>query len=153
MTPLEVVDGVKKSGLRGRGGAEFSTGMKWSFLDRKSEKPRYLVCNADESEPGTFKDRYFLEKIPHRLIEGMIVSSYALGASRAYIYIRGELMWLAKRLEHAIAKQNLTDFWETIYWGQIIVSTWLFIPVQGRTSVGKKVLYWSPWRENGGIPD
>ena len=104
MTPLEVVDEVKKSGLRGRGGAGFSTGMKWSFLDRKSEKPRYLVCNADESEPGTFKDRYFMEKIPHRLIEGMIVSSYALGASRAYIYIRGELMWLAKRLEHAIGE-------------------------------------------------
>jgi len=104
MQPLDIVEEVKKSGLRGRGGAGFSTGMKWSFLDRKSEKPRYLVCNADESEPGTFKDRYLMEKIPHRLIEGMIVSSYALGANRAYIYIRGELMWIAKRLERAIGE-------------------------------------------------
>ena len=74
MTPDQVTDEVKKSGLRGRGGAGFPTGMKWSFLDRKSDKPRYLVCNADESEPGTFKDRYLMEYIPHALIEGMIVS-------------------------------------------------------------------------------
>ncbi len=81
MTPDQVIDEVKKSGLRGRGGAGFPTGMKWSFLDRKSNKPRYLICNADESEPGTFKDRYLMEYIPHALIEGMIVSSYALGAN------------------------------------------------------------------------
>src|SRR3954470_23725494 len=71
MTPDEVMEEVKKSGLRGRGGAGFPSGMKWSFLDRKSNKPRYLVCNADESEPGTFKDRYLMEKIPHILIEGL----------------------------------------------------------------------------------
>ncbi len=104
MTPLDIVEEVKKSGLRGRGGAGFSTGMKWSFLDRKSDKPRYLVCNADESEPGTFKDRYLMEKIPHRLIEGMIVSSFALGVNRAFIYVRGELMWVIKRLEHAVGE-------------------------------------------------
>src|SRR5688572_16194052 len=76
MTPDAVMEEVKKSGLRGRGGAGFPAGLKWSFLDRKSEKPRYLVCNADESEPGTFKDRYLMEKIPHLLIEGMITSSF-----------------------------------------------------------------------------
>jgi len=102
MTPDEVTEEVKKSGLRGRGGAGFPAGMKWSFLDRKSNKPRYLVCNADESEPGTFKDRYLMEKIPHSLIEGMITSSYALGAKTSYIYIRGEYFYVLKILEKAI---------------------------------------------------
>src|SRR6187549_450925 len=102
MTPDEVTEEVKKSGLRGRGGAGFPAGMKWSFLDRKSDKPRYLVCNADESEPGTFKDRYLMEKIPHLLVEGMITASYALGAERSYIYIRGEYFYVARILEQAI---------------------------------------------------
>ena len=87
-----VVEEVKKSGLRGRGGAGFPAGLKWSFIDKKSGKPRHLVCNADESEPGTFKDRYLMEHIPHLLIEGMITSSFALGAHLSYIYIRGEYM-------------------------------------------------------------
>src|SRR6187402_3617116 len=104
MTPDEVTEEVKKSGLRGRGGAGFPAGMKWSFLDRKSEKPRYLVCNADESEPGTFKDRYLMEKIPHLLIEGMITSSFALGAKTSYIYIRGEFFYIIRILEQAIAE-------------------------------------------------
>src|SRR3984957_6554072 len=102
MTPDEVTEEVKKSGLRGRGGAGFPTGMKWSFIDKKSGKPRYLVCNADESEPGTFKDRFLMEKIPHLLIEGMITSSYALEANLSYIYIRGEYMWIFRILEKAI---------------------------------------------------
>src|SRR5882757_7239840 len=102
MTPDAVTEQVKISGLRGRGGAGFPAGMKWSFLDRKSDKPRYLVCNADESEPGTFKDRYLMEKIPHLLIEGMITSSYALGAKNSYIYIRGEYMYIVRILEKAI---------------------------------------------------
>src|SRR5215218_10083364 len=102
MSPDQVTDEVKKSGLRGRGGAGFPTGMKWSFLDKKSEKPRYLVCNADESEPGTFKDRYLMEKLPHALIEGMIVSSFALGAKTSYIYMRGEFRWIFPILEKAI---------------------------------------------------
>ncbi|MFN3446724.1 MAG: NADH-quinone oxidoreductase subunit F, partial [Bacteroidia bacterium] len=89
MKPEEVVEEVKKSGLRGRGGAGFPTGMKWSFLAKPEGVPRYLVCNADESEPGTFKDRYLMEHIPHLLVEGMITSSYALGANSSYIYIRG----------------------------------------------------------------
>ncbi|MBK9504919.1 MAG: NADH-quinone oxidoreductase subunit NuoF [Bacteroidetes bacterium] len=104
MTPDEVTEEVKKSGLRGRGGAGFATGMKWSFLDRNSGKPRYLLCNADESEPGTFKDRLLMEKIPHLLIEGMIVSSYALGCRTSYIYIRGEYMFILRILEKAIAE-------------------------------------------------
>jgi len=102
MTPDEVTEEVKKSGLRGRGGAGFPTGMKWSFLDKKTDKPRYLVCNADESEPGTFKDRYLMQNIPHALIEGMIVSSYALGAKTSYIYVRGEMMHVIRILEAAI---------------------------------------------------
>ena len=102
MTPEAVVEEVKKSGLRGRGGAGFPTGMKWSFLAKPPGVPRYLVCNADESEPGTFKDRYLMERIPHFLIEGMITSSYALGANASYIYIRGEYFYVARILEQAI---------------------------------------------------
>ncbi|HOZ52466.1 MAG TPA: NADH-quinone oxidoreductase subunit NuoF [Chitinophagaceae bacterium] len=108
LTPDEVTEEVKKSGLRGRGGAGFPTGMKWSFLAKPEGVPRYLVCNADESEPGTFKDRYLMEFIPHLLVEGMILSSYALGANTGYIYIRGEYAWIVAILEKAIeeAKQN-----------------------------------------------
>jgi NADH-quinone oxidoreductase subunit F len=108
MSPANIVEEVKKSGLRGRGGAGFPTGMKWSFLAKPEGIPRYLVCNADESEPGTFKDRYLMEFIPHILIEGMIVSAYALGSNVSYIYIRGEYAWIADILEEAIeeAKKN-----------------------------------------------
>ena len=104
MSPEAVVEEVKKSGLRGRGGAGFPTGMKWSFLAKPEGVPRYLLCNADESEPGTFKDRYLMEKLPHLLIEGMITSSYALGANTSYIYIRGEYSWIVRILEIAIAE-------------------------------------------------
>ena len=104
MSPDAVVEEVKKSGLRGRGGAGFPAGMKWSFLAKPENTPRYLLCNADESEPGTFKDRFLMERIPHLLIEGMIVSSYALGANTAYIYIRGEYAWIVFILEKAIAE-------------------------------------------------
>ncbi len=104
MTPEEVTEEVKKSGLRGRGGAGFPTGMKWSFLAKPEGVPRYLVVNADESEPGTFKDRYLMEFIPHLLIEGCIASCYALGAKACYIYIRGEYAWIPDILEQAIAE-------------------------------------------------
>ncbi len=104
MSPEAVLEEVKKSGLRGRGGAGFPTGMKWSFLAKPEGVPRYLLCNADESEPGTFKDRFLMEKIPHLLIEGMIVSSFALGANTSYIYIRGEYSWIVFILEKAIAE-------------------------------------------------
>src|SRR6202046_3128153 len=104
MTPDEVTEEVKKSGLRGRGGAGFPTGLKWSFLAKPEGVPRHLVCNADESEPGTFKDRYLMEFLPHLLIEGLIASSYALGSKVTYIYIRGEYAWIPEILETAIAE-------------------------------------------------
>lgn len=104
MSPQNVVEEVQASGLRGRGGAGFPTGMKWSFLAKPEGVPRYLLCNADESEPGTFKDRYLMEHIPHLLVEGMIVSSYALGCNQSYIYIRGEYMWVLEIIEKAIAE-------------------------------------------------
>ncbi|AKQ44414.1 NADH dehydrogenase [Rufibacter radiotolerans] len=110
MTPEAIVEEVKASGLRGRGGAGFPTGMKWSFLAKPEGKPRYLVCNADESEPGTFKDRYLMEKLPHLLIEGMITSSFALGCRTSYIYIRGELMYVLRILEKAIAEAYANGF-------------------------------------------
>ena len=108
MSANDIVEEVKKSGLRGRGGAGFPTGMKWSFLAKPEGVARYLVCNADESEPGTFKDRYLMEFLPHLLIEGMIVSSFALGSNVSYIYIRGEYDWVTDILDVAIleAKQN-----------------------------------------------
>jgi NADH-quinone oxidoreductase subunit F len=110
MQPDDITEEVKASGLRGRGGAGFPVGMKWSFIDKKSGKPRHLVCNADESEPGTFKDRFLMEYIPHLLIEGMITSSFALGANLSYIYIRGEYMWVFKILEKAI-KEAYAEGW------------------------------------------
>jgi NADH-quinone oxidoreductase subunit F len=110
MSPEAVVEEVKKSGLRGRGGAGFPTGMKWSFLAKPAGVARYLVCNADESEPGTFKDRYLMEKIPHALVEGMITSSYALGANTSYIYIRGEYFYVARIVEKAIAEAYAAGF-------------------------------------------
>lgn len=118
MTPDQVTDEVKKSGLRGRGGAGFPTGMKWSFLAKPEGVPRYLVCNADESEPGTFKDRYLMERIPHLLIEGMITSSYALGAATSYIYIRGEYFYVARILEKA-----LKEAYEAGWLGKNILGT------------------------------
>lgn len=110
MSPDDVVEEVKKSGLRGRGGAGFPTGMKWGFLAKPEGVPRYLVCNGDESEPGTFKDRYLMTYIPHALIEGMIVSSYALGANVSYIYIRGEMMPQIRIMEKAIAEAKAAGF-------------------------------------------
>lgn len=110
MSPADIVEEIKKSGLRGRGGAGFPTGLKWSFLAKPEGVPRYLVCNADESEPGTFKDRYLMEFLPHLLIEGLVVSSYALGSNRTYIYIRGEYAWIVDILEHAIEEARNNGF-------------------------------------------
>ena len=110
MSQADIVEEVKKSGLRGRGGAGFPTGLKWSFLAKPEGIPRYLVCNADESEPGTFKDRFLMEFIPHLLIEGLIVSSFALGSNRTYIYIRGEYAWIVDILEEAIREAEQNNF-------------------------------------------
>ncbi|MBI3543342.1 MAG: NADH-quinone oxidoreductase subunit NuoF [Deltaproteobacteria bacterium] len=102
MKPDEVIAEVKKSNLRGRGGAGFPTGMKWSFIPKESKVPKYLVCNADESEPGTFKDRAIMTYSPHTMIEGMIIGCYAIGANKSYIYIRGEYVREAEYLEKAL---------------------------------------------------
>ena len=109
--PAEITDIVKKSGLRGRGGAGFPTGVKWGFVPKDTGKPVYLCVNADESEPGTFKDRLIIEKDPHQLIEGIVISAYALGCHQAFIYIRGEFCYgaevLNKAIEEAYAKGYL----------------------------------------------
>ena len=102
MTPEEVIDEISKPHLRGLGGAGFPTGRKWSFVPKQTTKPKYLVVNADEGEPGTFKDRYIMERDPHALIEGMIISAYAIGSHKAYVYIRGEYFRSAKRLQRAL---------------------------------------------------
>jgi NADH-quinone oxidoreductase subunit F len=101
---VECIEVVKASGLRGRGGAGFPTGLKWSFVPQGTDKPRYLVCNADESEPGTFKDRELVEKNPHGLIEGMILAAWAIQANDGYVYLRGEFGWLQQVLDRAIAE-------------------------------------------------
>ncbi len=102
MTPDDVIGEVKKSSLRGRGGAGFPTGMKWSFVPKDSPKPKYVVCNADESEPGTFKDRHLMERDPHLLIEGMLLAAYALGSKAIYCYTRGEYKYLIDIMDRAI---------------------------------------------------
>ena len=104
MAPGEITDAVKKSGLRGRGGAGFPAGIKWSFIPPDSKKPVYLCCNADESEPGSFKDREILERDPHQMIEGIIIACYAIRSHKAYIYIRGEMPYGAKRIQQAIGE-------------------------------------------------
>ncbi|NVO04046.1 MAG: NADH-quinone oxidoreductase subunit F, partial [Bacteroidetes bacterium] len=110
MSPDEIIAEVDKSGLRGRGGAGFPTGKKWLYFEKKSDKPHYLICNADESEPGTFKDRYLMEKIPHRLIEGLICSSFALNVNTTYIFIRGEFKYLVGILNNAIKEAYENEF-------------------------------------------
>jgi NADH-quinone oxidoreductase subunit F len=104
MTPDDVITTVKNSGLRGRGGAGFNTGMKWSFVPKKSAKPKYVVCNADESEPGTCKDRPLMEYDPHQLIEGNVIAGYAIGSNQGFIYIRGEYRYLLDIVDKAIAE-------------------------------------------------
>ncbi len=102
MTPEQVIELVKTSGLQGRGGAGFPTGMKWSFMPKDTPKPKYLVCNADESEPGSFKDRILLERGPHQLLEGILIGAWATGASRTFVYVRGEYAQPAAELQRAV---------------------------------------------------
>ena len=104
MTPDAIIEEVKGSGLRGRGGAGFPTGLKWSFMPKGDGKPHYLVCNADESEPGTFKDREIMRWTPHQLIEGCAIAAYAIGAERCYIYIRGEYTEPLRVMQAAVAE-------------------------------------------------
>ena len=104
MDPDEVIQAVKDSGLRGRGGAGFPTGVKWGFIPQGDGKPHYLVVNADESEPGTCKDIPLMLADPQALIEGAIIASYAIRANRAFIYVRGEVLHVIRRLHHAVAE-------------------------------------------------
>jgi len=106
----DIINEVKTSGLRGRGGAGFPTGVKWGFIPPGNTKPVYLICNCDESEPGTFKDRYIVHQDPHQLIEGMVISAFAVGAKVAYIYIREEFPEAAITLEKAIAEAHDKGF-------------------------------------------
>ncbi len=118
MDPLAVIEEMKKSGLRGRGGAGFSAGMKWSFVPRNSNKPVYIVCNADESEPGTFKDRLLLEKNPHAVIEGMMIAALAVQSHWMCVYIRGEYAY-----PYAQLKQAVNDAYAKGYLGKNIFGT------------------------------
>ncbi len=115
MEPAAIIEEVKKSGLRGRGGAGFPTGMKWSFVPKDSPKPKYLICNADESEPGTCKDRPLMEMDPHQLIEGMVIAGKAIGAKRGFIYIRGEYRYVLD-----IVQTALDEAYQRGYLGQNI---------------------------------
>jgi len=102
MSPDDVIETLKDAGLQGRGGAGFSTGLKWSFMPRESEKPKYLVCNADESEPGSFKDRILLERGAHQMLEGILIGAWATGSEKTFVYVRGEYAHPARCLQRAI---------------------------------------------------
>jgi len=117
MEPKAIIEEVKASGLRGRGGAGFPTGMKWSFLPANNE-PRYLLCNADEGEPGTFKDRLMMERAPHQLIEGMIISAFAIGSKKSYIYIRGEYDY-----SKAVVKKAIDEAYKAGFLGKNILGS------------------------------
>jgi NADH-quinone oxidoreductase subunit F len=110
VAPADVTTMVIKSGLRGRGGAGFPTGVKWNFLPKDYQGPKYLCCNADESEPGTFKDRQLMERDPHQVLEGIALACYAIGAETAYIYIRGEFVLGSKILDKAVAEARAAGY-------------------------------------------
>jgi NADH-quinone oxidoreductase subunit F len=130
MKPADIVEEVKKSNLRGRGGAGFATGLKWSFVP-KDAKEVFLVCNADESEPGTCKDRELLYWDPHQLIEGMIIASYALGCTHAYIYIRGEMM-----REYVVLKQAVEEAYARGYLGKNVANTSYYLDLTVHRGAG-----------------
>lgn len=118
MTPEAIIDELKASSLRGRGGAGFPTGMKWSFVPRNTGKPSYIICNSDESEPGTCKDRLLMENDPHQLIEGMLIAGWTIKSNRGYIFIRGEYRYLIEIVDRAIA-----EAYERGYLGKNILGT------------------------------
>jgi NADH-quinone oxidoreductase subunit F len=118
MTPEQVMEEVKKSGLRGRGGAGFPTGQKWSFVPKNTGKPTYLCCNADESEPGTFKDRLIIEKDPHQLIEGICIAAYALRCEQAFVYVRGEFSYGSTLVDICIRQARAKKYLGTNLFGK-----------------------------------
>ncbi len=131
LPPEEIVEAVKRSNLRGRGGAGFPTGMKWSFLPKDSPKPRYMCVNADESEPGTYKDRVIVERDPHRLIEAIVVSCHAIRSRLAYVYIRGEFHVGARTLERALAEARAAG-----YVGKDILGTGIDVEIHVHRGAG-----------------
>ncbi|MBM4123487.1 MAG: NADH-quinone oxidoreductase subunit NuoF [Nitrospira sp.] len=131
ITPAEVTHLVMKSGLRGRGGAGFPTGVKWGFLPKDYKGPKYLCCNADESEPGTFKDRQLMERDPHQVLEGIAIACYAIGVETAYIYIRGEFVLGANILESAIAEARAAG-----YLGKAVLGTDITIDIHVHRGAG-----------------
>src|SRR5215472_1975694 len=134
MAPKQVTEEVKKSKLRGRGGGGFPTGLKWSFvpLGKDAPSPTYLIVNADEMEPGTFKDRLLMERDPHQLIEGIIVSGFAIEADIAYIFLRGEYLLAADRLGHAIGEARNAG-----YIGQNILGSGYSLEIHLHLSAGR----------------
>jgi NADH-quinone oxidoreductase subunit F len=131
MTPEQIIDELKASNLRGRGGAGFPTGMKWSFVPRNTDKPRYIICNSDESEPGTCKDRLLMENDPHQLIEGMMIAGWTVGSNKGYIFIRGEYRYLIPILDKAIA-----EAYERGYLGKNILGSGWDFDVYTHTGAG-----------------
>ncbi len=130
MTPEAVVEEVKTSGLRGRGGAGFPTGLKWSFT-RPLPAPKYVICNADEGEPGTIKDRYLMEGDPHKVLEGMAIAGFAVGASKGFIYVRGEYYLSKLRLNQAIAQAKAKG-----YLGEKLFGTDFSFDIEVRSGFG-----------------
>src|SRR5216683_5086495 len=110
MSTDDIINEIKNSNLRGRGGAAFPTGTKWSFIPRESKKPVYICCNADESEPGTFANRYQLEKDPHAIIEGILITCRAVGSHTCYVYFRGEFAEQMRRFEEALAEAEAKGY-------------------------------------------
>lgn len=139
MAQDEVVTLVKDAGLKGRGGAGFSTGLKWSLMPKdESMNVRYLLCNADEMEPGTYKDRLLMEQLPHLLVEGMLIGAYALKAYRGYIFLRGEYVRAAENLRRAIDEAARRGCWVRIFLAVVSTSICSCILAPGVTSAAKR---------------
>ena len=153
MDPADVVTMVKDSGLRGRGGAGFPTGMKWSFIPQDNPKPKYLVVNADESEPGTCKDIPLMMASPHTLVEGVIISAYAIRANYAFIYVRGEVLHVVRRLQQAVREAYSAGYAGKNIW--VPATTWRSscTPAPGPTSAARRPRCWTRWRAAAASPD
>jgi NADH:ubiquinone oxidoreductase, NADH-binding (51 kD) subunit len=124
MEPAAITEEVKKANLRGLGGAAFPTGVKWGFIPKASTAPRYLVINADEGEPGTFKDRYLMERDPHALIEGMVIAARAIGSHLGFVYIRGEYVQPWRVLDGAVPRRTRRDSSARTSRARVPISTW-----------------------------
>ena len=131
MTPEAVVEEVKTSGMRGRGGAGFPTGLKWSFTRPLPAPQKYVICNADEGEPGTIKDRYIMEGDPHKVLEGMAIAGFAVGASKGFIYVRGEYYLSKLRLNQAIEQARAKG-----YLGEKLFGTDFSFDIEVRSGFG-----------------